>query len=120
MDKHQSSLFLVSHRDGTLQHVPHSCTAYIRKQRTALKAFCFGGQHVFAFLPTGFGERLAKHGSDVHRVSPCAVFASLVQQVPGKTGRKKSGWFAGITFQVFFEWTSPFLSMVSTQMWDVH
>lgn len=41
MDKHQSSLFLVSHRDGTLQHMPHSCTAYIHKQGTALKAFCW-------------------------------------------------------------------------------
>lgn len=92
MDKHQSSLFLVSHRDGTLQHMPHSCTVYIHKQRTALKAFV-GGQHVFDFLPTGFGKHLAKHSSDVHLVLPCAVFVSLVQQLPGETGSKKSDWF---------------------------
>lgn len=75
MDKQRSSLFLVSHRDGTLQHHT-SCKAYIRKQRTALEAFCFGEQHVFAFLPTGFGKHLAKHGSDVHLAPPCVVFAS--------------------------------------------
>lgn len=90
----------------------NTCHILVQHTKNSTEGFCWR-QYVFAFLPTGFGKRLAKHSSNVHLVSTCAVFVSLVQQLSGKTGSKKSDWF---TFQGFFEWTSPFLSIDSTQI----